>query len=42
MKEIVIGLLGVMAILITLALCKVSSESDKILEHLNELKTDGK
>lgn len=40
MKEIVIALLGIVTILITLALCKASSESDKMLEHLNELNTD--
>lgn len=42
MKEIVIGLLVIMAILITLALCKASGESDKMSEHINELNKDEK
>ena len=40
MRGIVIGLLGVVTILITLALCKASSESDKMLEHINKLNID--
>jgi len=35
MKEIVIGLLYIIATLITLSLCKAGSEADKMLEDIN-------
>ena len=42
MKEIIIGLLDITTILLTVALCKASTKSDKMLEHLNELNIDVK
>jgi uncharacterized protein YxeA len=35
MKEIIIGLLNIMTILITLALCKASSKADEMSEYIN-------
>lgn len=40
MIEIILGLVAIMTILTTLALCKASSKSDKMLEHLNKLYID--
>ena len=42
MKEIIIGLMDVVTILITLAVCKFSGESGEALEDMNELNINPK